>query len=198
METCVAVSDSNTFDNANNPSSTGHHRRRRRSLSVKRPPRTARPSPLPEALIRLLDPPWCGQRRRDPSGQEVRPYVELIFILCRCPFDSNFSTPNTDLLDGRIRTWLGEDSHICTYLMDNGRSLAFVRLLLVHSSASSTFPPLLFHFLLLFTLLTSPLTRPSLTATPPPVQRSTGAPVEACKTSSILSGPAGTRHFSER
>ncbi|GAA5845789.1 hypothetical protein JCM9279_002374 [Rhodotorula babjevae] len=29
------------------------------------------------------------------------------------------------LLDGNIRTWLGPDSHICTYPMENGRSLAF-------------------------------------------------------------------------
>ncbi|TNY20170.1 hypothetical protein DMC30DRAFT_267762 [Rhodotorula diobovata] len=29
------------------------------------------------------------------------------------------------LLDGNIRTWLGPDAHICTYPMENGRSLAF-------------------------------------------------------------------------
>ncbi|GAA5890509.1 hypothetical protein JCM6882_002944 [Rhodosporidiobolus microsporus] len=39
------------------------------------------------------------------------------------------------VLDGTIRTWLGEDAHCCTYPMDNGRSLAMT---FTHRDPSTT------------------------------------------------------------
>ncbi|BGP04019.1 hypothetical protein NBRC10513v2_007760 [Rhodotorula toruloides] len=66
----------------------------------------------------LLAPRDRPAKQRKPSGYSIHRSAISAEAVAQDPLVSH-------LLDGQIRTWLGPDSHVCLYPMDNGRSLAF-------------------------------------------------------------------------
>ncbi|BGO96176.1 hypothetical protein NBRC10512_006671 [Rhodotorula toruloides] len=67
---------------------------------------------------KLLAPRDRLEKQRKPSGYSIHRSAISAEAVAQDPLVSH-------LLDGQIRTWLGPDSHVCLYPMDNSRSLAF-------------------------------------------------------------------------